>query len=90
VAADEELTFDYNFERYGDNPIKCYCGTKKCGGWIGGGQKDGEDGDDMTKAAADEDPEDYYEPAPVMLEADESEIAEEETRGREARARARG
>jgi histone-lysine N-methyltransferase SETD2 len=89
VAADEELTFDYNFERYGDNPIKCYCGTKKCGGWIGGGQKDGEDGDDMTKAAADEDPEDYYEPAPVMLEADESEIAEEETRGREARARAR-
>ena len=93
IAADEELTFDYNFERYGDNPIKCYCGTKKCGGWIGGGQKDGEDGDDTAAehlaAAVEEDPEDYYEPAPVMLEADESEIAEEETRGREARARAR-
>ena len=39
----EELTFDYNFERYGDNPIKCFCGTTKCGGWIGGGAKDGEE-----------------------------------------------
>ena len=33
VAAGEELTFDYNFERYGDNPIKCYCGSSK---WAGG------------------------------------------------------
>jgi hypothetical protein len=31
----DELTFDYNFERYGDNPIKCFCKTSKCGGWIG-------------------------------------------------------
>ena len=91
IAPDEELTFDYNFERYGDNPIKCYCGTKKCGGWIGGGQKDGDDTDvpSALAAAEDDDPEDYYEPAPVMLEADEAEIAEEETRGREARVRAR-
>ena len=60
-----------------------------------GGQKDGKDGDDNAAehlaAAVEEDPEDYYEPAPVMLEADESEIAEEAgTRGREMRARARG
>ena len=83
IAADEELTFDYNFERYGDNPIKCYCGTKKCGGWIGGGQKDGDDMDvPSALAAEDDDPEDYYEPAPVMLEADEAEIAQDETLGR--------
>ena len=36
ITNETELTFDYNFERYGDNPIKCFCGTKKCGGWIGG------------------------------------------------------
>ena len=35
VRQGEELTFDYNFERYGDNPIKCFCGTSRCGGWIG-------------------------------------------------------
>lgn len=27
---DEELTFDYNFERYGDKPMRCYCSTKLC------------------------------------------------------------
>ena len=26
----EELTFDYNFERYGDKPIRCHCETKAC------------------------------------------------------------
>ncbi len=32
----EELTFDYNFERYGDKPMRCYCGTKacRCGPWL--------------------------------------------------------
>ena len=92
ISPDAELTFDYNFERYGDNPIKCYCGTKKCGGWIGGGQKDGDDDGvpgGASAAAEEDDPEDYHEPAPVMLEADEEEIAAEESRGREARVRAR-
>ena len=35
VAAGEELTFDYKWERMGDKPtIKCYCGTAKCRGWV--------------------------------------------------------
>ena len=91
ITNETELTFDYNFERYGDNPIKCFCGTKKCGGWIGGGQKDGEDGDDRVDLPTvdEDDLEDYYEPAPVMLEADEEKIVLEETRGREARSKAR-
>jgi hypothetical protein len=38
IAAQEELTFDYNFERYGDKPMRCYCGTKKCRKFIGGTQ----------------------------------------------------
>jgi hypothetical protein len=39
VAAGEELTFDYNFERYGDKPMRCYCGTAKCRKFIGGTQE---------------------------------------------------
>ena len=85
VAAGEELTFDYNFERYGDNPIKCYCGSSKCGGWIGAAKTDGEEGGPRL-----DDDDDYEaEPAPRMLEADEARIEEEETRGREERNRAR-
>lgn len=36
IAAGTELTFDYNFERYGDKPVKCLCGTPACRGLIGG------------------------------------------------------
>jgi histone-lysine N-methyltransferase SETD2 len=35
----EELTFDYNFERYGDKPMRCFCGSKKCRKFIGGTQE---------------------------------------------------
>lgn len=27
IKAGQELTFDYNFERYGDKPMRCYCAT---------------------------------------------------------------
>jgi hypothetical protein len=39
VEAGEELTFDYNFERYGDKPMRCYCGAGKCRKFIGGTQE---------------------------------------------------
>ncbi|KAL6755278.1 hypothetical protein V8C86DRAFT_2681836 [Haematococcus lacustris] len=35
----EELTFDYNFERYGDKPMRCYCNSKTCRKSIGGSQQ---------------------------------------------------
>lgn len=38
IACQEELTFDYNFERYGDKPMRCYCGSKTCRKFIGGVQ----------------------------------------------------
>ena len=88
VRKGEELTFDYNFERYGDNPIKCYCGTSKCGGWIGAA-KTGDDEKAGAMASDDDDDDPYAEPAPVMLEADERQIEEEEQAGREARNQAR-
>jgi hypothetical protein len=36
IAAGEELTYDYNFERYGEQTMRCMCGTKTCRGQIGG------------------------------------------------------
>ncbi|KAJ7452106.1 hypothetical protein B0H11DRAFT_1742432 [Mycena galericulata] len=32
----EELTFNYNVDRYGHQPQKCYCGELQCVGFIGG------------------------------------------------------
>lgn len=36
VAAGEEVTFDYQFQRYGREAQQCFCGTMKCRGFIGG------------------------------------------------------
>lgn len=35
IAAGEELTFDYKFERYGEKAQNCYCGESVCQGYIG-------------------------------------------------------
>ncbi|KAG0291936.1 histone methyltransferase set2 [Linnemannia gamsii] len=39
VAEGEELTFDYQFERYGAEAQKCYCGEFNCSGFIGGNKR---------------------------------------------------
>ncbi|KAG5682231.1 hypothetical protein PVAND_011596 [Polypedilum vanderplanki] len=31
----EEITFDYQFQRYGKEAQKCFCESEKCRGWIG-------------------------------------------------------
>jgi [histone H3]-lysine36 N-trimethyltransferase len=36
IQAGEELTFDYNVDRYGADPQACYCGESICVGFIGG------------------------------------------------------
>lgn len=38
IGVGEELTFDYNFERYGDKPLHCHCGSRMCRKFIGGTQ----------------------------------------------------
>ncbi|EEC17808.1 huntingtin interacting protein, putative [Ixodes scapularis] len=35
LRAGEELTFDYQFQRYGKEAQKCYCESSKCRGFIG-------------------------------------------------------
>ncbi|CAH2281806.1 histone-lysine N-methyltransferase SETD2 isoform X4 [Pelobates cultripes] len=36
VPAGSELTFDYQFQRYGKEAQKCFCGSDNCRGYIGG------------------------------------------------------
>ncbi|KAG8010108.1 Histone-lysine N-methyltransferase SETD2 [Nibea albiflora] len=36
VAAGTELTFDYQFQRYGKEAQKCFCGAPSCRGFLGG------------------------------------------------------
>lgn len=35
IAANEELTFDYQFQKVGKIQQKCYCGSEKCRGYLG-------------------------------------------------------
>ncbi|XP_008547281.1 probable histone-lysine N-methyltransferase CG1716 [Microplitis demolitor] len=35
IAAGEEITFDYHFQRYGKEAQKCFCESTNCRGWIG-------------------------------------------------------
>ncbi|XP_052124705.1 histone-lysine N-methyltransferase SETD2 isoform X2 [Frankliniella occidentalis] len=36
ISAGEEITFDYQFQRYGKDAQRCYCESSVCRGWIGG------------------------------------------------------
>lgn len=55
IQADEELSFDYNFQRYGERPMRCYCNAPNCRRWIGGR---GEETDSIGAAADDDDVDD--------------------------------
>ncbi|XRB20987.1 histone-lysine N-methyltransferase [Pseudoscourfieldia marina] len=37
IQPGEEVTMDYNFERYDERPMRCHCGESKCKGFVGGG-----------------------------------------------------
>ena len=67
IPAGSEITFDYNFERYGDKPLRCLCSTPACRGTVGGG------GLDAAAAAAlssgDEASDAEHDPEPIMVDA---------------------
>ncbi len=66
ISKGEELTFDYNFERYGDKPMRCYCRSKKCRQFIGGTAE-------TSTAPLADDPEDVSnDPEPVMVREEET------------------
>ncbi|KIK92193.1 hypothetical protein PAXRUDRAFT_830188 [Paxillus rubicundulus Ve08.2h10] len=43
IRKDEELTFNYNVDRYGHDPQPCYCGEPNCVGFLGGKTQTGMD-----------------------------------------------
>ena len=50
IAKGDEVTFDYKYERYGQEAQKCFCNTEKCRGWLGGDPE----ADDKEEASEDE------------------------------------
>lgn len=69
IPAGTELTFDYNFERYGDKPMRCLCGSTKCRGFVGGTQE-------TTKSSNFEEVDDASEdPEPIMVTEAEADAA---------------
>ncbi|CAH4012491.1 unnamed protein product [Pieris brassicae] len=44
IPIGEEITFDYQFQRFGKVAQRCYCGAENCRGWIGA-EPDSEDED---------------------------------------------
>lgn len=49
IPAGEEVTFDYQYQRYGKEAQKCFCQAETCRGWIG------EEPDDEDEEEEDED-----------------------------------
>ncbi|GFT66795.1 histone-lysine N-methyltransferase SETD2 [Nephila pilipes] len=39
ICVGEEFTLDYQFQRYGREAQKCFCGSNNCSGYIGGGKQ---------------------------------------------------
>jgi SET domain-containing protein len=54
IAAGEELTFDYKFERYGEKAQPCYCGESVCQGVIGSSKNKDDLGFDMDEEEEEE------------------------------------
>ncbi|KAL3148229.1 hypothetical protein ABBQ38_013701 [Trebouxia sp. C0009 RCD-2024] len=74
IPADTELTFDYNFERYGDKPLKCLCGSASCKGFIGGKEVANRTADSRN---VDEPLDASEEPEPIMVaESEQDELVE--------------
>lgn len=68
LKAGEEITFDYQFQRYGRKAQKCYCEAPSCRGYIGGKEQSlsvsaeaDADADEDVDADADADDEDKKE-----------------------------
>ena len=56
IGPGEEITFDYKYERYGQQAQKCYCGSGNCRGWLGG-EPEKDDKETSEEEALEEDEE---------------------------------
>uniref|UniRef100_A0A1I8NZY3 [histone H3]-lysine(36) N-trimethyltransferase n=1 Tax=Stomoxys calcitrans TaxID=35570 RepID=A0A1I8NZY3_STOCA len=60
IMPGEEITFDYQYQRYGREAQRCYCESSNCRGWIGQepNSDEGEQVDDEDESDDDEEEED--------------------------------
>ncbi|XP_055622991.1 probable histone-lysine N-methyltransferase CG1716 [Toxorhynchites rutilus septentrionalis] len=59
IMPGDEITFDYQFQRYGRRAQKCYCEAESCTGWIGGdpgsdGESEYEDDEEIEESEEEE------------------------------------
>ncbi|XP_065090094.1 probable histone-lysine N-methyltransferase CG1716 [Ochlerotatus camptorhynchus] len=84
VMPGEEITFDYQFQRYGRRAQKCYCEAENCTGWIGGdpgsdGESEYEDEEEVEESGDEEEVQpEVAQVIPVALEATEDAVKSEE------------
>ncbi|EDX17831.1 GD17127 [Drosophila simulans] len=50
IQPGEEITFDYQYLRYGRDAQRCYCESTNCRGWIGG-EPDSDEGEQLDEKA---------------------------------------
>ncbi|KAF5298400.1 hypothetical protein FQR65_LT01178 [Abscondita terminalis] len=54
IIAGEEITFDYQFQRYGKEAQKCFCESSLCRGWLGEEPEEDEEEEEEEDAAVTE------------------------------------
>ncbi|KAL5276573.1 SETD2 family protein [Megaselia abdita] len=72
ILPGEEITFDYQFQRYGKEAQKCFCESENCRGWIG----EEPDSDVEEEELEEEDEEDEEEEEVVEEESEADKIKE--------------
>ncbi|XP_037914848.1 probable histone-lysine N-methyltransferase CG1716 [Hermetia illucens] len=80
IYAGEEITFDYQFQRYGKEAQKCFCESVNCRGWIGE-EPDSEDEEEEVSSSESEDEVEAKSPEDAEAEKDkrlELKVAEKE------------
>ena len=81
IAKGDEITFDYKYERYGQEAQKCYCGADNCRGWLGGNPE--EDGGVLEVLEDEEEVEEETTSASEESSEDEEEVPEKTPTGLE-------
>ncbi|XP_017871544.1 PREDICTED: probable histone-lysine N-methyltransferase CG1716 [Drosophila arizonae] len=74
ILPGEEITFDYQYQRYGRDAQRCYCESENCRGWIGG-EPDSDEGEQLDAESGSESEE---------LDEQEPELEPEQAQGVEA------
>lgn len=68
ILAGEEITFDYQFQRYGKEAQKCFCEAPSCRGWLGEEPDDDDEDEDDEDEEEDDEEEDEEEEEEVEIE----------------------